>query len=238
MKSSIIDIFDDVGGVNQYKRVSARIDAFNEAYSPDNGYRIESSMQDALSLQPGVLSLIREAIASGKAPADIGFKDLEARLWMVCTHRLIDKDGHVVRDASAAKPILGYKDYEILETASLQRLMAKCGFGGEVFDDDEDRDIEDQTKEATPKADVTPLPVTSGDEASAAPAADAESVDYDVSADEENLTDAVVPTAMRRQIETLASRLDEAAPEVTTLDEAKAALKDLSTRAQSARVST
>ena len=242
MKSSIINILDDICDVIRYKRVSARIDAFNETYSPANGYRIESSMQDALSLQPGKLSLIREAIAAGKAPTDIGFRDLESRHWMVCTHRLIDQDGHVIRDASAAKPILGYKDYEILETASLQRLMAKCGFGGEVFDDDEDRDIEDQAKEDTPA--MAPLPDPSVDDLSghesSSPGREANfaSGDRDVTALEATSADESVPTAMRRQIDALAQRMDEAAPEVTTLDEAKAALKDLSTRARSALVPT
>jgi hypothetical protein len=223
--------------------VSARIEAFNTEYSPQNGYRIESSMQDSLSLQPGVLSLLREVIASGKGPADIGLKDLEAGIVMVCTHRLLDKDGNVVRDASAAKPIRAYKDYEILETASLQRLMAKCGHGGEVFDDDEDRDIADQAKDHTPPAQVTPLPVESASSPGqkvtepAVPAvpAPSESDDGNATTDDAGAEETSVPTAMLRQIESLAERLDEAPPEVTTLDEAKKALKDLTSRAQSVR---
>lgn len=236
MNSSIVDIFDDYGGVTQYKRVSARIEAFNSEYSSANGFRIESSMQDALSLQPGLLSLMREAVATGKAPADVGFKDLESRLWMVCTHRLLDKDGHVVRDASAAKPIRNYKDFEILETASLQRLMAKCGFGGEVFDDDEDRDIADQTNGAAPTEIKAPVADNGKDAVAERPVLTTNDSDESVT-DSEEAEDEAVPTAMYRQIESLASRLGEGVPEVTTLDEAKAALKDLSTRAQTAHVS-
>ncbi|MGI9294562.1 MAG: hypothetical protein ACR2PS_11325 [Pseudomonadales bacterium] len=245
MNQAVVDIFDPVTGEPvKYKRVSARIQAFNEQYSFDNGYRIESEMIDSLSLQPGRLALLREAIASGKGPAEVGLHDVESGLVMVCVHRLIGKDDKIVRDASAAKRIVLNKDYEVLETASLQRLMAKLGHGGEIFDDDEDRDIDDQSLPAPESASVAPIqaePVSSTGAVIGEPAPSSKTTDTDTegrntdtdTGNQATATTNDVPPAMYRQIGNLAKRLGESPPLVATFTEAKAALKDLNKRIRS-----
>lgn len=253
MNNAVVDIFDPVTGEPvKYKRVSARIKAFNAQYSIENGYRIESEMIDSLSLQPGRLALLREAIASGKGPEEVGLRDVESGLVMVCVHRLIGADDKVIRDASAAKRIVENKDYEVLETASLQRLMAKLGHGGEMFDDDEDRDIDDQHLSAKASASVTPIqaePVVatapaSNEQSSAAQASPSDTEtgasdsDTDTDTQSEAATDDDVPPAMCRQIDNLARRLGEEAPSVKSFTEAKAALKDLNERIREQRRSS
>ena len=144
MSSPVVTLFDDVGDAHLYKKVSARLPAFLAEYPPKEGYRIETEVTDSLSLQKGRLALLREAIAGGKPPTDLGLPGLEEATVMVCIRRLKSPEGHTIAEGSAAKAIVRYKDYEILETAALQRLMALLGFGGEVFDQDEASDFADQ----------------------------------------------------------------------------------------------
>lgn len=253
MNNAVVDIFDPVTGEPvKYKRVSARIKAFNEQYSIENGYRIESEMIDSLSLQPGRLALLREAIASGKGPDEVGLHHVESGLVMVCVHRLIGTDDKVIRDASAAKHIIENKDYEVLETASLQRLMAKLGHGGEIFDDDEDRDIDDQHLSPKDSASITPIqaePVletafTPSEQSSAVQASSSDTETGENNSDnhsdalQEDAKDDDIPPAMFRQISNLAKRIGEEAPSVKTFTEAKAALKDLNDRIREQRTSS
>ncbi len=135
-----ITIFDpQTGEAKAYKRYSARLPEFNAQYGPGTGYRVESILRPLTDLQPLRMAAIQAAVERGTTPEDAGLGRLSG-IW-VCRHTLIDSEGHVVCDARAAGQVREFKDIEVLETASHQRLMARVGFGGELFDDDENRDI-------------------------------------------------------------------------------------------------
>ena len=138
--NSTIEFFDEhTGEAKTYRRYSARLPEFNEKFGPGSGYRVESSICSVTDLQPARMQAISEAVVHGRKPEEFGLGKLSA--LMVCTHRLFDSEGRVVCDARAAAMVHEFKDLEVLETASHQRLMAKVGFGGDLFDDDEDREI-------------------------------------------------------------------------------------------------
>ncbi len=139
--NATIDFVDPhTGDTKTYKRYSARLPEFNAKFGPGTGYRVESAIQALTEFQPRRMAAITEAVRAGQKPDDFGLGKLGG--LMVCTHRLIDSEGRVVCDARAAAAVQQYKDLEVLETASHQRLMARVGFGGDIFDDDEDRDIQ------------------------------------------------------------------------------------------------
>ena len=144
-----VEIFDEeTGEAKTWKRYSARIPDFNEKYGPGTGYRVESSICALSELQPLRMKAITEAVANGFKPDEFGLGKLSG--MMVMSHRLIDSDGNVVCDSHAAGHVGQFKDLECLETASHQRLMARLGFGGEIFDNDEDHDFETVEVEVRP----------------------------------------------------------------------------------------
>ncbi|MFO1432764.1 MAG: hypothetical protein U1F76_22025 [Candidatus Competibacteraceae bacterium] len=148
----IIDIFRPDGTVSQYRRLSARLPEFLATYPPAKGFRILIEATDALSLRPGLIRLYEAAIQSGRTLAEAGLPALAEVNVMCFKASLSDVEGHVLATASALKPIQSYKDWEIGETAARQRLLAACGYGGDVLDQDEVQDMADQglrTKAAT-----------------------------------------------------------------------------------------
>lgn len=227
MSSPVVTLFDDVGDAHLYKKVSARLPDFLAEYPPKEGYRIETEVTDSLSLQKGRLALLREAVAGGKRPTELGLPGLEEATVMVCIRRLKSPEGHTIAEGSAAKAIVQYKDYEILETAALQRLMALLGFGGEVFDQDEASDFADQGLNAqTPERTGPARPPTVVERADRGAAPDPMP---EVPDDARGAPDGdEVPPALRRQVLNLAQRMGVQAPKVASIDDAKAALKTLS----------
>jgi len=140
----IIDIFQPDGTVSQYRRLSARLPEFLAAYPPAKGFRIIIEATDALSLRPGLIRLYEAAVQSGRTLAEAGLPALTEINVMCFKASLLGVEGHVLATASALKPIQSYKDWEIGETAARQRLLAACGYGGEVLDQDEAQDRVDQ----------------------------------------------------------------------------------------------
>lgn len=224
MNDPIVTFSDNDEHEVSYKRYSARLPAFLKAYPPTSGYRVVVEQTDLLSLQKGRLSLLREAIIAGKKPSDVGLPGIERDVnILVCTSKLLDSQDKIVRSASASKHVIEYKDFEKLETAANQRLLASLGFGGEVFDEDEDADLRDQgllkdagTAESlpgTPANSVASRPsLTFADDARASGASSDPS-------DE----DAEVTEAERRQVENLAKRVGQPVPSLRSRAEVKAA---------------
>ena len=212
-----------------YRRYAARLPAFLEAYSPKEGYRVEISRTDLLSLQTGRLSLLREAIIAGKKPSDVGLPGIESDVnTLVCTARLLDPQGQVVRSGSAAMQVLEYKDFEKLETAANQRLLAALGMGGEVFNEDEDADLRAQGLK--PVANIpTPTQTASVDAPSQSdPQSFAEVSTSDPGVADPSDDDASVTAAERRQIENLARRVGVEVPALKTRADVKHARRQLS----------
>ena len=260
MNGTIQFVDEQSGEARTYRRYSARLPEFNAKFGPGTGYRVESSVCALSDLQTARMAAVTEAVSQKLRPEDFGLGALST--MMVCTHRLVDSEGHVVCDARAAAHVQAYKDLELLETASHQRLMAKVGFGGEILDEDEDRDIAavaEQRDAASPSAQPAPGPgqANGKTERSAAPKAEPA---RETAAVTEKATQAqpaapeppqavpdrspaqargerAAPPAMIRQLAQLAARVGEAPPEVSSFAEAKAELKRLSERAGGALAS-
>jgi len=125
---------------------------------------------------------------------------------------LLDAEGRMLAAASALRPIQSYKDWEKGETAARQRLLAALGFGGEAFDEDEAGDQEDQglRHPDRPQARVEQRPS-----------------EPQPAAQERQAVSEPIPASLLRQIEHQARLKGVEPPAVTTVAEAKAALKRL-----------
>lgn len=218
MSSSAVNIFNSDGSVTAYKKVSERLPAFHEKFPIGEGYRLISSSDDYLSRNEGLMMVIGKLLENNASIEDVqNIIPLNRQLF---TCQLRDESNEVVASASALKNIVQYKDYEIGETAALQRLLAKLGFGGEVFDNDEEGDFSDQgLKVVEPEpiqATVSEIPVT---KTAVSPK---ETPDKKVS---ETASD--VPPALLRQLKLQCELKSIPLPEVKTKAQAKAALKKI-----------
>lgn len=146
-----IRIYSPNGEVFDYLPVSARVKGFLETFGPNNGYRIESKSVDYLQYAQGRLALSIALANQGKL-SDEQAKSLFDDKKVVFTCQLLDKENKIVAEASAVKQIVTLKDHEVGETSAFQRLMAKLGHGGEVFDHDESFDMAAQNLTKTKPA--------------------------------------------------------------------------------------
>lgn len=232
MTESVVTFPDDFGEEVHYKRYAARLPDFLAAYPPSAGYRVEIERTDLLSLQKGLIALLREAIIAGKKPSDVGIPGIESIVnVLVCTAKLLDSQGRVVRNASAARNIADQGDFEILETAANQRLIAAVGFGGEVFSRDEDADLKARGRDVHSATPSSPLSDERQRSASAQPSAPTAAL-ASVGEDPQN---EAVTAAERLQIENLARRAGEAVPALRTRADVKAARQQLSAQARERR---
>lgn len=138
-----IPIFNEDGGINHYKRLSARIPEFREAFPAEQGYRVNIEYLDPIEAKPGLKELYVTALQAGKNPKDVGLPEI-SQGRMIFRATLTCPEGNVLESGSAVCAVVAYKDWEKGESAARNRLMAALGFGGSVFDEDEDRDIEEQ----------------------------------------------------------------------------------------------
>lgn len=149
--SDVIPIVSE-SGVTLYKKAASRVPEFLEYYGPEQGYQIETEINDTLSLKPQLKELYLATIQAGKNPQEVGLPEIPGHV-MIYWARL-KKDGQTIAEAHAVRPVSQYKDSEKGETAALQRLMARLGFAGEVLESDEAEDMADQdleTGEAVPE---------------------------------------------------------------------------------------
>lgn len=223
MRDEFIDLVDsDTGDEVRYRRYAARVPDFLAKYPPKDGYSVECTTTDLLSLQPGLLSLLKEALAAGRKLTDLGLPALDRALsTFVCTARLCDVQGRKLRSASACASVLKPKDYERLETAADQRLLARLGFGGEMFNQEEDEDFVEQG-----------LSIATGDATSPAPTLPSESQQQSSPSDTASVEDGAAEhdkgaEALRVQVRNLAKRLGQAVPEMKSRKDAENALREL-----------
>lgn len=112
-----MEIFDSNGDVQEYVPVSERISAFLKTYSPDQGYGILSDHHVLFE---------SENLVKFKAT-------------------LVSSGGAVLAQASAVREItaltVSHRVWECGETAALQRLMSRLGFGSENLFSDELNDM-------------------------------------------------------------------------------------------------
>ena len=211
--------------------------------------------QDPLSLRPGLLRLDEAAIAAGHSPEAVGLpppKDIS----MVFQAKLLDREGRMVCNASALKPIREYKEWECAETAARQRLLAALGFGGDVLDADESQDMKDQRLKPRPAKDnptgttavaaspaplapavtTAPKPLAPAAKVTAPPASPpvppavtpaATVAPTPVRTDPLAATGKAIPASVLRQLEHQAKLKGVPTPTVNSLEEAKTALQRL-----------
>jgi hypothetical protein len=233
MAEKIVTLISDRGAEVLYKRYGARIPLFLAEYPPKEGYRVVIEMTDLLSMQKGRMALLREAINAGKKPCDVGLPGIENDVnTLVCTARLLDPQERVIRSACASMKIEEHKDLEALETAANQRLLAALNFGGEVLDEDEDRDLAAQhlTRTAPPQTGHT--------FASSTPDTFEQTTSGDVALDtteHEDENDTKISAAERRMIENLARRVNQPMPTLRTRADVKNARQALNALARQQR---
>lgn len=230
MSERIVSILNENGSETRYTRYSARLPLFLKEYSPKEGFRVVIERTDLLSQKKGLLSLLREAVVAGRKVSDLGLSGIERDInTIVCVAKLLSPTGDVLRDAAAAMEVLERKDFEALETAADQRLLARCGFGGEIFDGEEDADILgrggtiDTAPAASPAAPRTPGPQGPEPSSSSTGGSPTTSLRADSPDDEAEVTQ-----AERRQIENLARRVGQSMPELRSRADVKAARTQLS----------
>jgi hypothetical protein len=206
-----ITLFTPEGDSIRYRRLSARLPEFLEAYPPRDGYRVEVRYLDPVEVKPGLKRLYEAALTAGKTPAEAGLPALAATT-VIFRAELIDAEGRMLATASALRPIQSYKDWEKGETAARQRLLAALGFGGEVFDEDEAGDQEDQglRRQDRPQARAEQRP----SEPQPAP-------------QERPAVSEPIPASLLRQIDHQARLKGVEPPAVASAAEANAALKRL-----------
>jgi len=209
----VIEIFQEDGSVRKYRSLSERLPEFLAAFPISEGFRVEVEAKALAEICPGVESA-----------------------GVVFTASLYKGDA-VVANASAHRFSLSqFKDWEKGETAARQRLLAACGFGGDVLDEDEALDMKDQGLQV---AQVPPSPPTQKaaekqPEPSVSPTKEKPPVaakERPVAAKESPAPPQPpredVPVALMRQIEHQAKLRGVPCPSPSNLDEARQALKAL-----------
>ncbi|MBL8269554.1 hypothetical protein [Steroidobacter sp.] len=233
MAEKIVTLISDRGAEVLYKRYGARIPLFLAEYPPKDGYRVVIEMTDLLSLQKGRMALLREAINAGKKPCDVGLPGIENDVnTLVCTARLLDPQERVIRSASASMKIEEHKDLEALETAANQRLLAALDFGGEMLDEDEDRDLAAQGLSRTAQ------PQTRTTLASSTPDTFEQTDGTDLTSEttkNQDENDNKISAAERRMIENLARRVNQPVPPLQTRADVKKARQALNALARQQR---
>jgi hypothetical protein len=116
----MIEIENPDGSVSNYKKLSERLPAFLEAFPFSEGYRI---------------------IITTKSLGDVTGTDTAK--GVIFTATLYKEEMELVNASSCRLPPSQQKDWEKGETAARQRLLAACGFGGDILDEDEEGDISD-----------------------------------------------------------------------------------------------
>jgi len=117
----IIQILNPDGTLSDYRPLSERLPAFLKAYPKAEGWQVRMSEREGLVVKP----------------------ELPTNMFLFVAE-LVSPDGKVVETAAAWRPVVEYKDYEKGQTQARQRLLAACGFGGDMLDADEVSDIEEQ----------------------------------------------------------------------------------------------
>lgn len=136
MAKRSVKCFDDNGNAYDYIPLSERLPDFEAAYPTAEGWRVEITNQSALEADSAYCSIVKAALEAGKLPHDIGIalEDLRAHIF---TATLYSPEGHAVKNATTRAIIHTSNGWKGAETSARQRLVAACGFGGEVFDEDE-----------------------------------------------------------------------------------------------------
>lgn len=121
-----MEIFNSDGSVKEYMPVAERLPAFLEAYGPAQGYAVRTSTR----LHPGF-----------KAMSEV--EGLPCLVIFEAT--LVNEKGKPIASGSSLRRVdnssVDFRVWESGETAALQRLMARLGFGSDTLLADEQSDL-------------------------------------------------------------------------------------------------
>jgi hypothetical protein len=140
-----------------YRPLSSRLPEFLAKYPPSEGYGVEISIKDTLSLTPDLRSFYELAIKSGHNIESVGLPSLKVKCRSIIVEACLIRSGARLAVAHSFAQIEFDKDFEMAETRARQRLLAALGFDGKVLDDDELPPIASAEGSGTP----SPAPETS-----------------------------------------------------------------------------
>jgi len=141
VQASTITCFGPDGSAFDWVPIWVRLPEFLKTYPPAEGWKVEIRQAHLMDASPALLELAKVALSSGKDLQIVGLSNAELASY-VFEARLVNPEGHVIRNASArvVAPSSKVKAWEAGETASLNRLLAMLGFGGGVLSEDEAND--------------------------------------------------------------------------------------------------
>ena len=174
---------------------------FHDDFPMDQGYRVTSDLQDGLALCSGRLAL-----------ASSSDQRLPIEGFMISTHRLLDKDGHVLRDARAMRAVSTPEDLVALEEESLTRLLIRLGYNDGLGDSAPATAPDRPAVVTEPRNDGQNTPLPSSIEAP---------------------TPTPIPLSLQRRLDSLAHQLGKQPPTCTSLQEANRALLELNAQLHS-----
>lgn len=137
-----ITVFKPNGEAFDYRKVSERLPEFLSTFPLTEGYRVVRTHRFMIEHCPGLIRLYEAAINQGKSIYDMGLPEITTSVIFEAS---LYRNEDLIANASASKVVVSYKDWECGETAAFQRLMAACGFGGEMLDLDSDADFAAQS---------------------------------------------------------------------------------------------
>lgn len=120
----------------EYVPLSQRLPKFQDKFPLEEGFGIDIVALDPLSLKPALLELYKECIRCGRSFKSMGLPPIPSHRSLVFVAKLV-KDDRVLNSASTHQMIDYEKDYENAETRARQRLVAACGFPGNLLELDE-----------------------------------------------------------------------------------------------------
>lgn len=142
----MIEIFNERGEPRDYMTMAERLPEFLKRYGPDRGYSIRTRVRGHLGMHPDLTDLYRSALSAGVSLTDLPTIDMSVFRFEA---QLFDVEGRIVAEASALRRIntsleatFQARAWEAGETAALQRLLARVGYGSDTLLADELGDID------------------------------------------------------------------------------------------------
>lgn len=139
----VVTYFDSNGNPVDYRLLADRLPEFYKMFPLEKGYSVVIEPRPFEGLRKEFIPVYSAAAANGHAPDKVGLPSLSSRT-IIFQAKLLDPENRVLLTASAMGEVIQYKDWEKLETAARQRLVAAAGLDGGVLVEDELRDIRDQ----------------------------------------------------------------------------------------------
>ena len=179
----------------------AMLARFHDDFPITQGYRVTSALQDGLAFCSGRLAL--------NSPSD---QRLPIDGFMISTHQLLDKDGHVLRDGRAMRAVSTPEDLVALEQESLLRLLTKLGYDAANADSAPGPQPDQPARVAEHSDPVQETPMPSGGTPP---------------------PPTPIPLSRQRQLDSLAKQLGIESPPCTSRQEANEALLKLKAQVRS-----